>query len=173
MRFPQADLSGFDTFNRQWPVGSVVTLYGDDDPAVLFGYGVWTEIGQGRFLVGKDSGQAEFDAVGNQGGAKDVTLTAAQSGLPQHTHPQDPHTHTQNAHSHVQTVNSATTGGTSGYAPDTSTNNGVASGYSTQQTTAVNQNATATNQNAGPASAAQSHTNLPPFEVVRRWRRAA
>lgn len=38
-------------------------------------------------------------------------------------------------HVHVQTVNSAATGGLSGYTADTSTNNGVASGYSTANPT--------------------------------------
>ncbi len=73
-------------------------------------------------LVGLDSGQTEFDTVEETGGAKTVTLTEAQSGLPQHTHTQDAHTHTQNshnhtqdAHSHVITSQTATTGGATSY----------------------------------------------------------
>ena len=46
------------------------------------------------------------------------------------------HTYTQTVnHVHVQTVNSATTGGLSGYAPDTSSNTPAVSGYSTQNPT--------------------------------------
>jgi hypothetical protein len=64
------------------------------------------------------------------------------------------HTYTQTVnHVHVQTVNSAATGGLSGYTADTSTNNGVASGYSTQNPTG----GVATGTTAGP-SATLSHS---------------
>lgn len=76
-----------------------------------------------------------------------------------HNHTQDPHTHIQNAHSHVQQVNSATTGGLSGYTPDTSTNTGVNSGYSTASATPTNQNTTATNQAATATNQAATATN--------------
>jgi hypothetical protein len=67
---------------------------------------------------------------------------AAVAAHPAHTHAYTEvlnHTHTVTVtdpgHTHTQTVNSATTGGSSGYAPDTSTNTGVASGYTTQSRT--------------------------------------
>jgi microcystin-dependent protein len=156
MRFPSANyVDGLD----RWPVGSVFTSLTNTNPVDQLGFGVWQAIGAGRVLVGLDAGQSEFDTLEETGGAKDVTLTAAQSGLPQHTH-------IQNAHSHVETVNTAATGPNVGAAPDASTNTGVASGYSTQPATAVN-------QDAGPADAAQSHTNLMPYLVVRMWVRTA
>lgn len=37
---------------------------------------------KGRVAVGRDTGQTEFDTIGETGGAKTVTLTAAQSGNP-------------------------------------------------------------------------------------------
>jgi microcystin-dependent protein len=40
----------------------------------------------GRVPVGRDAGQTEFDVLGETGGAKTVTLTAAQSGLRDHGH---------------------------------------------------------------------------------------
>lgn len=159
MLFPQAPTFASDVINRAWPVGSVFIGTTADNPADLLGIGTWEAFGSGRVLVGLDAAQTEFDTLLETGGTKDVTLTAAQSGLPQHTH-------VQNAHSHVQTVNSTTTGPNAGYGVDTSTNNGVASGYSTQSATAVN-------QDAGPANAAQAHTNLPPYIVVQFWRRTA
>ena len=143
-----------------WPVGSVYIAVDSTDPATRFGGGTWSAFGAGRVLVGLDSGDTDFDAAEETGGAKTVTLTGAQSGLPQHTHIQD-------AHSHVENNNSATTGGLAGWAArDTSTNTPVATGYSTATTVAVN-------QDAGPANAAQAHTNVQPYIVVYMWKRTA
>ncbi len=170
-----------------YPVGSVYFGTTSTNPAASLGFGTWEAFGAGRVPVGFDATQTEFDADEETGGVKEVTLTGAQSGLPQHTHLQSPHTHVQdahthlqNAHTHTQSVNSATTGGLSGYTPDTSSNTSVTSGYSTGSTTAVNQNSTAVNQsttavnqNAGPVDAAQAHANLQPYVVVRMWKRTA
>lgn len=41
---------------------------------------------RGRVLVGFHSGVAEFNALGKTGGVDEVKLTAAQSGMPSHTH---------------------------------------------------------------------------------------
>lgn len=159
MRFPQADLGFQSTAERLLPVGCIFTTVSNTNPTDLLGFGTWEAFGSGRVLVGFDPAQAEFDGLEDTGGVKTVTLTAAQSGLPQHTHIQNPHTH-------VETVNTTATGPNVGSAPDASTNNGVASGYSTQPATAVN-------QDAGPTNAAQAHTNLSPYIVVRFWKRTA
>lgn len=69
------------------------------------------------------------------------------------------HTHTYTDvpnHVHVQSVNSATTGGLSGYTPDTSTNTSTSSGYSTANPT----NGVATGTTNGPnATLTHSVTN--------------
>ncbi|NLE06868.1 MAG: hypothetical protein GX638_18980, partial [Crenarchaeota archaeon] len=49
----------------------------------LFGFGTWSEYGQGRVLVGK-SAEAEFDTAGKTGGTKTHTLSVAE--MPSHTH---------------------------------------------------------------------------------------
>jgi hypothetical protein len=77
-----------------------------------------------------------------QGSNSAPTFTG--NALPSHTHN---YTDVPN-HVHVQTVNSATTGGSSGYTPDTTTNSGVASGYSTQ----TNTGGVATGTTQGPSS---------------------
>lgn len=46
---------------------------------------------KGRTVVGFDSSQAEFDAIGETGGAKTHTLTQAE--MPVHNHGQDAHNH--------------------------------------------------------------------------------
>jgi hypothetical protein len=140
--------------SQAFPVGAIFVSAVSTNPATLLGYGTWTAFGAGRTLVGIDAGQTEFDTAEETGGAKTHTLT--ESEMPSHTH-------VQNAHSHVQGVNSATTGGSSGYTPDTSTNTRVNSGYSTSDSTAVN-------QNTGGGAA---HNNLQPYIVVYFWRRTS
>jgi microcystin-dependent protein len=145
------------------------------NPGTLLGYGTWSAFGAGRMLVGLDSGDADFDTVEETGGAKTVTLTAAQSGLPQHTHTQNAHTHVQNAHNHVITSQTATTGSATSYEHgtlDTSSAETEATEV-TANATAVNQDATAVNQNAGPTDASQAHNNMPPYIVCYFWKRTA
>lgn len=50
----------------------------------------------GRFIVGYDDGDADYDAIGKTGGAKQVQLTEAQ--MPQHNHPGS--TNSAGAHTH-------------------------------------------------------------------------
>jgi microcystin-dependent protein len=54
---------------------------------------------QNRVPVGKGP-DAEFDTLGETGGAKTHTLTTAE--MPSHTHTQNSHNHTQNSHNHTQ-----------------------------------------------------------------------
>jgi microcystin-dependent protein len=150
---PSADLLA-----KLWPVGSVYLSVGGDNPADLMGFGVWVAFGAGRVPVGLDAGDADFDAAEKTGGAKTVTLSEAQ--MPAHTH-----TVTDPGHTHVQGVNSATTGGASGYTPDTSTNTRVNSGYSTSSAT--------TGVTVGNTGGGAAHPNLQPFVVVRMWKRTA
>ncbi len=143
-----------------WPVGSVFIAVVSTSPATLLGGGTWVAFGAGRVLVGLDSGDTDFDAAEETGGAKTVTLTAAQSGLPQHTH-------TQNSHVHNQTRLPTATGGVTGFTVDTSMSG-------TPATTGVDTGAaTAVNQNAGPTNAAEAHSNMPPYIVVYMWKRTA
>lgn len=65
-------------FDAVWPVGSIYLAYNHTNPATLFG-GTWTRI-QGAFLWASQAG----DTIGQTGGEKTVTLTAAQ--MPKHNH---------------------------------------------------------------------------------------
>jgi hypothetical protein len=69
-----------------YPVGSY--YFNDEDstnPGTLLGIGTWEAVEE-RVLVGWKSGSAEFGTAGGEYGAKTVTLTAAQSGVPAHNH---------------------------------------------------------------------------------------
>lgn len=108
------------------------------------GYGTWVAM-PNVFLVGKGTGT--FATAGATGGAEAITLSAAQSGLPAHTHatvmvPRD----TAWAASNGGFNYSYTSGAT----------------YSTPSVAA----------NAAQAASA-SHPNLPPYEVVYIWKRTA
>jgi microcystin-dependent protein len=127
-------------------VGWVLTSMVDINPATFLGYGTWAALGAGRFPVFRDSGDADFDVAGDTGGAKTVTLTAAQSGVP--------------AHTHIQQRLPTATGAVIGFTVDTSMSGTPAdSGVTTKANTAAN--------------AAEAHNNLPPFIVWYGWQRTA
>lgn len=61
-----------------WPVGSIYFAFNHTNPATLFG-GTWTRL-SGGFLWASQAG----DTIGQTGGEREVTLTAAQ--MPKHNH---------------------------------------------------------------------------------------
>lgn len=155
--------------SEAFPVGSVFLSVVSTNPNSLLGYGTWSAIAAGRMLVGRDSGNAAFDTAEETGGSSTHTH-AAHSGVINHTHVVSV---TDPGHTHVQGVNSATTGGLSGYTPDTSSNTRVNSGYSTSSgTTGI------TASTANPAGGVtelthDSPSHLPPYFVVYAWKRTA
>ena len=70
--------------NAIYPVGTIYTTVVATNPGTIFG-GTWVEFGAGRVLVGRSSGETEFDTVEETGGAKTVTLSTAQMPAHQHT----------------------------------------------------------------------------------------
>lgn len=153
------------TGGEAFPVGSVYLSVVSTDPGTLLGYGTWSRIAQGRFLVGVDQGVAE-----ETGGAATHTH-AAHTDVLNHTHGV---TVTDPGHAHVENQNSATTGGLTGWgARDTSTNTSTATGYSTASAT-TGITATAANPAGGVASLTHdSASNLPPSLAVYMWKRTA
>lgn len=130
-----------------WPVGSIFISVVSTNPATLLGYGTWTAFGAGRFLVGRDAGDADFNVAQETGGAKTHTLTTAE--MPSHTHVQDAHSHT--------------------FSFTTGVGLGLLAGGAAAGTTATS-SATAVNQSTGGGGA---HNNLPPYIVCYFWRRVS
>ncbi len=128
--------------NKVYPVGSVVTFGVSTNPATLLGIGTWTAIA-GKVIVGLDSGQTEFDTLDETGGAKTVTLTAAQSGLPAHSH----------------SLNQASSVGSGNLSAPATPGSSYPSNYNTNTSTA--------------ADAASAHNNLQPYIVKYVWQRTA
>lgn len=145
-----------------------------------------------RVPVGADSSQTEFDALGETGGVKEVTLTSAQSGLPAHGHSASSGTESAD-HSHsgsTGTVSSdhahyiqftETTDSTGDGAARYDSSGAGAQGTQTYYTSGITANHThafgtggrsaahnhaITVDNATAANAASAHTNLQPYLVV-------
>jgi microcystin-dependent protein len=174
------------------PVGTILEFAGVNLPAGFlwcdfaavsrsFYAGLFAEIGEtfgpgdgsttfnlpdrrGRVAVGLDEADPDFDTLGASGGAKNITLTLAQS--PIHTHVQNdhnhlqnahlhagvPHNHTQNPHTHIQNPHTHTVFATivnvaaGGVAIARPTGVSGDDNKTSGSTTPTNQNATATNQ---------------------------
>lgn len=156
-----------------FPVGAVFIAVVSTDPATLLGYGTWSAFGAGKVMVGLDSGDTDFDAAEETGGAK--TKTIAQANLPNiSTGAGTAHTHTQDAHVHTQRRNNTTTGANSGWttAFDASSSNPVADvNTGTGSTVAVNQDESAHTHSLGGSGTALNVMN--PYIVCYFWKRTA
>ncbi len=70
-----------DMFN---PIGTIKEYNVATNPATLLGFGTWAAHGTGRVTVAIDSGDTDFDTVGEERGSKTHTLTTAE--MPTHDH---------------------------------------------------------------------------------------
>jgi len=90
--------------NSIYPVGSIKMTTNNVNPGTYLG-GTWSAWGRGRVPVGVDTSDTDFATAEQTGGVKTVTLTAAQSGLPAHSHTiahthNMEHTHSLSSHTH-------------------------------------------------------------------------
>jgi len=153
----------FDTMyltslEASWPVGSIFLSVVATSPRILLGFGTWCRIAEGKFLVGQEAADEDFDTAEKTGGEKTHTLTSAE--MPEHTHVQNPHQHDLSSIEKLSSYGSQTTWD---IFTDTDT-----SSTSFDPGTYLIPAATAINQNTGGGAA---HNNLPPYVVVYMWKR--
>jgi hypothetical protein len=142
-----------------YPVGSVyINATSSSNPATLLGFGTWEAFGAGRVLVGLNASDALFDTLEETGGSKDAIVVS-------HTHTAtstvtDPgHTHTSDAAQNNGSHQLAG-GGANTQFPVAATINSATTGITVATT------------NASTGSSG-TNANLPPYIVVRMWKRTA
>jgi hypothetical protein len=137
-----------------YPVGSIyINASSTTNPNTLFGFGTWVEFGAGRVMVGQNASDALFDTLEETGGSKDAIVVS-------HTHTAtvtDPgHNHTYNNPLVVSTM-------------ATGPANTVLTSTSGTTSTAVT-GITVSNSTVGSSG---TNANLPPYIVVKMWKRTA
>jgi len=180
-------------FLAMHPVNSIYMTVASDEstPAQMankYG-GAWAIWGAGRVPVSRNSSDTTFATVEGTGGNKDVTLTAAQSGIRAHGHTQNSHTHdTHAAHkgwaegdcwARDESGNTNTASGILSWS--STTRRYAASGSSDTRNNRLTINAThgehntvtpSINDNTA-ADASQAHNNLQPYIVCYFYKRTA
>jgi hypothetical protein len=67
---------------ESFPVGGIFTAVVPTNPNTLLGYGSWSAFGQGKVLVGVDTGDTDFDTVEETGGSKTFTVSIPGLSVP-------------------------------------------------------------------------------------------
>jgi hypothetical protein len=145
-----------------YKVGTVIIRENDSDPNTDYPGTTWIRTAIGRMYIGKDSGTPAFDTVGNTGGEKDHTLTAAEVpalGVRDRYYIE--------AASEVVTATYKETEGNPGAPP--SGYNGQRGSHSSDSDndTFLYFDTTTTTGGGG------AHNNMPPYTVVSKWKRTA
>jgi hypothetical protein len=144
-----------------YPVGSIyINATSSSNPSTLLGFGTWEAFGAGRMMVGLNASDASFDTAEETGGSKDAIVVS-------HTHTATS-TVTDPGHTHdLPGFSGAVAGVDAGIYPSGLEINNIT--YTTQsKTTGI----TVATTNASTGSSG-TNANLPPYIVVRMWKRTA
>lgn len=175
-----------------YPVGSIyINASVNTNPSTLLGFGTWEAFGAGRVMVGINGSDAEFDTLGETGGAKTHTLSEAE--IPSHTHSFSATSGNGGGHGH--TLNDPGHGHATQNRADRDSNLSVVSGRtapsdtsqgSLSNNTSLLQNSTtgisvnavgdhthSVSGNTGGTGSGSAHNNLQPYITVSMWKRTA
>lgn len=138
--------------NQQYPIGRIVMFYDLEDHSDYLGF-TWERCLVGKFPVGYDSSDTDFNTIGKTGGEKEHILT--KNELAEHQHP-------------GLFYNNADKTPISFIRNSSTTEKGYGIAYT------MNANIySAANIQTYASGGGQPHNNLPPYEVVAYWRRTA
>ena len=126
-----------------YPLGAIYITTSAVSPSSIWAGTTWVAYGEGRTLVGIDSGDTDFDSPEETGGAKTHTLTTAE--MPSHTH------------TYLDRGNDTTSDGKA--------NNNLVRVNPSQQPDS--------NRTTDPTGGDQPHNNLQPYIVTYMWKRTA
>jgi hypothetical protein len=155
-----------------YPVGSIyINATSSSNPSSLLGFGTWTAFGAGRVMVGLDAGNAAFDTAEETGGSADAIVVS-------HTHTFSTTTDAVGNHNHGNGIytrllrppygGSLTGNDTIGSGIEQA----VGSGDSANIAAAGAHSHTLSGTTASAGSSG-TNANLPPYIVVRMWKRTA
>jgi hypothetical protein len=149
--------AGSGLIGQIFPVGAYYITENTQDPATTLGVGTWVRV-KGKFLVGLDEDDTDFDGVGEEGGSKNHTHTNTLSVAGHAITPSQ-----LPSHSHDFTRENTSGLGSAG------AQNGTSSfETATTQTTGGNQPHT-----HGLNGGINTASNIPPYRAVYFWRRSA
>lgn len=126
-----------------FPINKVEVFFDDLDHSNFLGY-TWEMVSQGRFPVGLDTNDTDFNIIGKTGGEKTHTLTVNE--MPKHSHDTTLHS-----------------GGSQGLLGFMGLENGSRSSSFVGGTRFAIEN----------KGNSQPHNNVPPYIVMAFWRRIA
>lgn len=155
--------------NKIYPIGSVYINADDDtDPAELLGFGTWEAIAAGRVLVGQDTGDTDFDTLGENYGEKEHSLTTDE--IPSHYHTVNPPSTSTDNDTHNHGVYVAGNRAASGSAESVPVGSG---GTVNTANDTHNHTVDIPQFNSGNAGGGSAHNNIQPSLVVKIWKRTA
>ncbi len=158
--------SSIATLQQVYPVGSYYMSNAATDPATLFGFGVWTRV-KGKFLVGLDEGDVDFDGAGETGGSKTHTHTDTLAV--------DGHALSVNElpSSTPFTLDSTTSGSSSTSAGNANPLAGDISVGTSPSTNNINWNGGGAAHTHGLSGGVQASSSLPPYRAAYIFYRAS
>ena len=170
-----------------FPIGAVYITTTNTNPGTFLG-GTWTQIAQGRMLIGVGTLGADTYTAGATGGASTVTLSAEQ--MPSHTHTGTTevndvnHTHTgttssAGAHTHTTPLSD---GGPASFDPGLGTMSKPLGADGTTSSAGAHTHTMTTDGNnvdhthsftTASAGSGSAHENRPPYLAAYFWNRTA
>lgn len=150
-----------------YPVGSIyMNAAVSTNPATLLGFGTWVAFGAGKVPVGIDTGDTDFDTIGETGGTKDAII-------PTHNHAAGTlATNSAGAHQHTTgTGRSANfAGSTVGYYSGL---HAGAAGTALSTTNSAGSHVHSISGSTANEGESATGKNLQPYIVVYMWKRTA